>query len=278
MSAQGGGVLARRSSMNQPKPPPPVRRSSSITSAANPALLQKYRTSPPKQLPPPQTQSQTNAQPPSHRRSSSSSGTPAGAEPAYAELQEIQQSIQARQQQQRQQQQQQVQGYNSEGYTWGQAGQGAVPSQSPQYAEPVTIVNANTVNSLDAKFSSMNMTQTQQVTNTSVSHTHPVSSTGFMPQTAGAGSGDDFPDLPPPPTDEELREIEKIYSVPKNVNQTPFHNVQTRNNVQIRPQQQQQNPVGGVGMDFRQSLISEMKAGNKFRKLSQSDQGAESEC
>lgn len=109
LSAQGG-VLARRSSLNQPKPPPPVRRSSSITSAPNPAVLQKFRSSPPRQVAPKpsksqgQTSSAQNAhqyrqdQKPNHRRSRSASGS----EPAYAELAEIQQSIQARYQQQEQ--------------------------------------------------------------------------------------------------------------------------------------------------------------------------------
>ncbi|KAL4234255.1 Metastasis suppressor protein 1 [Mactra antiquata] len=262
VSAQGGGQLSRRSSLNTPKPPPPVRRSSSITSAPNSTVLQKYRNSPPRQLntQPPQVSAKPTKfkQDPSnnnnHRRSMSASGS--NAEHAYAELSEIQQSIQARQQQGAPQ----------------RYGPGAMSAPvTPQYAQPVTIpnyqmVNSNVVNSLNSQFSNMNSQQSQ-------------SSQMIAPHSGKSSqsncSGSDFPDLPPPPSEAELQEMEQVYSVPNQiVQQTQSYNVQTQDNVQMRKQTPNVNPMAGI--DMRQSLISEMKTGNKFRKMSTSEE--DSQC
>lgn len=261
--------LSRRSSVNTPKPPPPVRRSSSISSQP-PAVLQKYRTSPPRQLnpqnqPPPVSAKPTNAQnnQSNHRRSLSASGG-TNTEHAYAELTEIQHSIQMRQQQQ----QQQGQYAAAHGYPGGY-GPGAMSAPAtPQYAQPVTtqnpIVNSNVVNSLNARFAAMN---TQMVNSNQQSQCN--SSKLSQP-----GGGVDMPELPPPPSEDELREMEQIYNVPKqNIQQTQAYNAQTPvpSNVQMRhPQAQPGNP-----MDMRQSLISEMTAGKKFRKMSNSEGGSE---
>lgn len=282
VSAQGGQQLTRRSSLNTPKPPPPVRRSSSITSAPNPTVLQKFRNSPPRQL---NTQTGSNAQHPpqvsakpvlpqnsgNHRRSRSASGS-SNPEHAYAELTEIQQSIQARHQQEMNRQ---IQGGQ---YSYGP---GAVSAPvTPQYAQPVTtpnyqIGNSSVVNSLNAKFVSMNSQQppnSQTVTQYNTRSQSNCTKQGGGHSSAGAG---DFPDLPPPPTEAELQEMEKVYSVPnQNIQQTQAYNVQTSHNVQMRTQTQNVNPM--AGMDMRQSLISEMKSGNKFRKMSSSE--SDSQC
>lgn len=259
--------------MNTPKPPPPVRRSSSI-SGQNPVVAQKYRSSPPRQLntqnqaPPPVSAKPSNAQhnQSNHRRSLSASGG-SNTEHAYAELTEIQQSIQARQQQQQQGQYAAVQAYPG-GY-----GPGAMSAPAtPQYAQPVTtpntIVNSNVVNSLNSRFAAMN---TQQMNSNLQSQQCNSSRNVKAP-----GAGGDMPDLPPPPSEDELREMEQIYNVPKQiVQQTQAYNTQTSNtaNVQMRHGPPQGQPV--VQVDMRQSLISEMMAGNKFRKMSNSEGGSE---
>lgn len=276
----------RRSSVNTPKPPPPVRRSSSISSQ-NPAVLQKYRNSPPRQLntqtqPPPvsaKPAKPNNAQhsQSNHRRSLSASGG-SNTEHAYAELNEIQQSIQARNHQR------QLQGQYAAPQAYpGGYGPGAMSAPAtPQYAQPVTAashpaVNSDVVNSLNARFAPVSTVQTlstqqsQSYTSTNLSHCLD----GKQMGPSGAG---DMPDLPPPPSEDELREMEEIYRVPnQNTQQTQAYNAQTShaNSVQIRHAQVQPvNPMGGV--DMRQSLISEMKAGNKFRKMSNSEE--ESGC
>lgn len=282
MSAQGG--LARRSSLNQPKPPPPVRRSSSITSAPNPAVLQKFRSSPPRQVAPKpsksqgQTSSAQNAhqyrqdQKPNHRRSRSASGS----EPAYAELAEIQQSIQARYQQQEQYEQSiQFGQYSHTGNSQlSGAGQMSAPV-TPQYALPVTNpatqYSTSVVDSLNAKFAAVDNRQMGQ---------NSQSCPQFMPQSDPHPQGlpppppasDDFPDLPPPPTEAELRDIEHTYNVP-NVNTSQTYNVQ---NVELRQTAQTANPATAPKPgDMRQSLISELKKGNMFRKMSHSEEGSE---
>lgn len=257
--------------MNTPKPPPPVRRSSSITSAPNSSVLQKFRNSPPRQLNthsgahhPPQVsakpinpQNQSN-----HRRSRSASGS-SNPEHAYAELTEIQQSIQARQQQEMLRQ--------SQG---GQFGAMSAPV-TPQYAQPVTtpnypIGNSNVINSLNAKFASVNSQQSQYSQSVTLHSGGQMTCANVTPSAVG-----DFPDLPPPPSEAELKEMEQVYSVPnQNIQQTQANNVQTSHSVQMRNQTQGVNPV--VGMDMRQSLISEMKSGNKFRKMSSTE--SDSQC
>ena len=273
-SAQG---LGRRSSMNAPKPPPPVRRSSSI-SAQSPAVIQKYRSSPPRQLntqnaPPPVSAKPTNAQnnQSNHRRSLSASGS--NSEHTYAELSEIQASIQARQQQQ--------QGHyaTGQGYT-GVYGPGAMSAPAtPQYAQPVTtpnpIVNSNVVNSLNTRFTAMNT----QIVNNNQSQQQSQYSSSKNTQSVSTASGGGMPDLPPPPSEDELQEMEQIYNVPKtNIQQTQAYNAQTNvSNVQMRHgPSQTQGVIQAQPGSMRISLISEMKAGNKFRKMSNSE--GDSEC
>ena len=291
VSAQGG-VLTRRSSLNQPKPPPPVRRSSSITTAPNPAVLQKYRSSPPRQLGTQSGQVQGHQyrqdQKPSHRRSRSASGS----EPAYAELTEIQQSIQARYQQQELYEQRA--GNQSGQYLQSGNSQIPVTGQSsapvtPQYALPVTIPSSQSqystsvVDTLNAKFAAMNkqMGQNSQ------------SCPQFVPQQSGVGphsdalpppppASEDFPDLPPPPTEAELRDIEHTYNVP-NVDKSQVRNIQNvehRQDSQTvelrRPPQTSSPPKAPKPLgEMRQSLITEMKRGNMFRKMSYSEDGSE---
>ncbi|KAH3775811.1 hypothetical protein DPMN_177217, partial [Dreissena polymorpha] len=316
--ATGGmpsSALSRRSSMNTAKPPPPIRRTSSITQAPNPTVLQKFRNSPPRQLnnQPPSENHSNRAMPVggnpngaptqhNHRRSLSASG---GSEPehAYAELTEIQASIRARQQQQQQQGQ-----YPSEGQGHGIQGQGGYGVMSapvtPQYAQPVTVpgqnpMNSAIVNSLNARFSGMStgqpagqvgqMGQQSQYQSSSNPASVSVNSQTKYQQAPsqnstkiGGGGGADFPDLPPPPSEDELKQMEQIYSVPKqSYPQAQSYNAEvlnTSNSVQMRnPASQYQatpivNPGGGV--DMRQSLISELKAGNRLRKMSNSEGGA----
>lgn len=288
VSAQGG-QLNRRSSLHTPKPPPPVRRCSSITSAPNSTVL-KLRNSPPRQLntgastqQPPQVstkpvhpqQNQVN-----HRRSHSASGS-SNPEHTYAELSEIQQSIQARQKQQ--QEQQQHEGYYQEGQLGYGPGALSAPV-TPQYAQPLTtasypIVNSNVVNSLNAKFAALNTQQPQhsqaptQNSNKSI-QSNCANVTQQVIGTSGSGAAD-FPDLPPPPSEAELMEMEQVYSVPNvSVQQSQAYSVDASHSVQLRTPNQTVNPVAGV--DMRLSLISEMKSGSKFQKRS-SNKG-DSQC
>ena len=284
VSAQGG-VLTRRSSLNQPKPPPPVRRSSSITSAPNPAVLQKFRSSPPRQLAPKPSQShsqsstsQSNAQQykqdhkPNHRRSRSASGS---SEPAYAELAEIQQSIQARYQQQSQGQYEQSTQYGQYLQTGNSQIPGAGPTSAPvtpQYALPVTNpgtqYSTSVVNSLNAKFAAMN-SQLGQNSQSCPQFTPDSHSELPLPPPPAS---DEFPDLPPPPTEAELRDIEHTYNVP-NVDSSQ---TRSKQNVELRRSSQTTNPGTAQNTgDVRQSLISELKQGNKFRKMSHSEEGSE---
>lgn len=188
----------------------------------------------------------------------SASGS-SNAEHAYAELSEIQQSIQARQQQ----------GYQP-GIPAGY-GPGAMSAPvTPQYAQPVTIpnyqmVNSNVVNSLNTQFNNNTNNQQSQKSQMVTPHSGSQSNCGDS----------DFPDLPPPPSEAELQEMEQVYSVPnQNIQQTQSYNVQTHQNIQMRKQTPSVNPMAGV--DMRQSLISEMKTGTKFRKMSTSEE--DSQC
>ena len=302
VSAQGG-VLTRRSSLNQPKPPPPVRRSSSITSAPNPAVLQKYRSSPPRQVAPKPGQyqgqsstSQSNAheyrqdQKPNHRRSRSASGS---TEPAYAELTEIQQSIQARYQQQSQGQYEQSSQYGQYLQAGGPQPPGIGPMSAPampQYALPVTnpgtqystnVVNTvpvtnpvaqystNVVNTLNAKFAAMN-TQMGQNSQSCPQFTGQTASHSDLPLPPPPAS-DEFPDLPPPPTEAELQDIEHSY-VP-NVDRSQTHSQQS---VDLRHASHPVNSGAAPNTgEMRQSLISELKKGNMFRKMSHGEEGSE---
>ncbi|KAK3086144.1 hypothetical protein FSP39_014225 [Pinctada imbricata] len=260
VSHTGGAPITRRSSMNTPKPPPPVRRSSSITTA-NPATIQKLRKTPPRQLQ--GNQSQPYAQPApqnKHRRSSSSGGS----EPAYAELQTIQQSIQARHQQQLNQQ------YQTEASPYATTATQNIPYSAPvtpQYAETNMMPppsgghvppssghytqqhqqqqqpagQAELMQKLNAKFQALNAAYSDK-------NDH-----GLPPPPPNAGEIDH--DLPPPPSQAELEEIEKIYSRPPPVNPKPTVN-------------RTSNPE-----NLRASLVSELKMG--LRRVSSQDEGSE---
>ncbi|KAL5021786.1 hypothetical protein ScPMuIL_000941 [Solemya velum] len=200
--SQGG--LGRRSSTNAPKPPPPVRRSSSI-STAPPANLQKHRSSPSKQL---NTQHMPPPGPPvvapKHHRRSRSESHPA--EPAYAELQTIQQSIQVRHEQERHYQHQHM----ASPYASSSMPLYASTSlqQAPQYSvavvptsNPNLIANqANLIQSLNSKFASLDSKPNKDNTTQKLHQGH----CSTKPEE----------DFPLPPTEEELLEMERIYSTP----------------------------------------------------------------
>lgn len=197
--SQGG--LGRRTSASAPKPPPPVRRSSSISTA--PLAVQKHRSSPPKQL---NTQHMPPLGPPvvaqkNHRRSRSES---LPAEPAYAELQTIQQSIQVRHQQEKHYQHQHE--HMASPYASSSMPLYASTSQqAPQYSVPVTnnpnlVANqANLIQSLNSKFASLDSKPSKKHTAQKSHQAH-------------CGTKED--DFPLPPTEEELLEMERIYSTP----------------------------------------------------------------
>ncbi|XP_078337593.1 uncharacterized protein LOC111134024 isoform X7 [Crassostrea virginica] len=240
VSRQTGAPITRRSSMNTPKPPPPVRRSSSITTA-NPQTLQRLRNTPPRQL-----QSSTPGQDsdPSrvsmHRRSNSSGG-----EPAYAELQTIQQSIHARHQ------------FQAEASPYAsvdtqQIAYSAPPTPS-QYGErsmppsghyhPPNVNQAELMQKLNAQFSALNAPYHQE-------------DDSLPPPPPELVQSE--PDLPPPPTAAELEAIEKVYSTP----------------VVQRPPPVNPKPVHpGGNPSLRASLVSELKG---LRKVSSSEN--DSEC
>lgn len=226
--------------MNTSKPPPPVRRSSSITTA-NPQTLQRLRNTPPRQL-----QSSTPGQDsdPSrvsmHRRSNSSGG-----EPAYAELQTIQQSIHARHQ------------FQAEASPYAsvdtqQIAYSAPPTPS-QYGErsmppsghyhPPNVNQAELMQKLNAQFSALNAPYHQE-------------DDSLPPPPPELVQSE--PDLPPPPTAAELEAIEKVYSTP----------------VVQRPPPVNPKPVHpGGNPSLRASLVSELKG---LRKVSSSEN--DSEC
>ena len=243
--------------MNTPKPPPPVRRSSSITST-NPATLQKLRKTPPRQLQANQGQPYSqNAPQGKHRRSSSSGGS----EPAYAELQTIQQSIQARQQQQMHQEPSPYASTATQNIPYSapptpsqyadaklMPPPGAVyhaPSSGhfSQHHEPTSAGQAELMQKLNAKFQALNAAYSEKS-----------SDSDALPPPPPQHLVD--PDLPPPPSQAELEEIEKIYSRPPPVNPKPTQ------------QQRASNPE-----NLRASLVSELKMG--LRRMSNNEEGSE---
>ncbi|CAG2191444.1 MTSS1 [Mytilus edulis] len=260
-----GVGLGRRSSMNQQqsKPPPPVRRSSSITTA-NPAVLQKLRKTPPREQPPiTQSTSRTG----SHRRSGSSGSQ---SEPAYAELQEIQQSIQARQSRQEHQEiiyasttaaQNPYNQHNSQYVPNSQPIYGhAVPPDArammpppsgpppsgppysqtgmPHYGQNLPAGQADMVKKLNARFAAMNASLQEEEL--------PPSPADIMPD----------PDLPPPPSAEELQEIGCTFS-------------QAPPPVYSKPQ------TNNSSDSIRASLVSELKSGPRLKRVNSKDEGSE---
>lgn len=232
--SQTGAPITRRSSMNAPKPPPPVRRSSSISTAGAPVAVQKLRRTPPRQIPEGSAQHPSQRHSGNHRRSSSSGGIP---EPAYAELQTIQQSIYARHE---------------------QAGGNYVSSAPPtpsQYAVPGMTVHTQQINSQPVNQTMSHIAGTQD-SNSRFTVSASQQSSGHPPPPPSAVD----PDLPPPPTDEELQEIEKVYSRPPPVNPKPSSNPGVSNS---------------SGDKLRVSLISELKQGPKLRRVSSNDDSSE---
>ncbi|XP_069113554.1 protein MTSS 2-like isoform X2 [Argopecten irradians] len=237
--------VARRASMNTPKPPPPVRRSSSISTAAAPPVVQRLRKTPPRDM------ADKSGQPVSagHRRSSSSGGL---AEPAYAELQTIQQSIQLRHQQE-QQHHLQANPYATPGNQHITMSAPPTPSQHmPQPLPP----------------GSVNNQRGHHPPPTGAPHSKKVGGTEAPtnppPGIPGAGRRrqestppqyappDTDLDLPPPPTEWELEEIEKVYSAPPPVRPKP-------------------PPQGSNPENVRASLLSELKLGPKLRRVTSED-------
>ncbi|XP_033754842.1 protein MTSS 1-like isoform X3 [Pecten maximus] len=240
--------VARRASMNTSKPPPPVRRSSSISTAAAPPVVQRMRKTPPRDM--------TNkvAQPVAagHRRSSSSGGL---SEPAYAELQTIQQSIQLRHQQQEQQ------GHLLQANPYATTGTQHIimsapptPSQHmPQPLPPGSINNQRGHNPLPRQSATPH---NKKVSGTEAPTIPPPGIPGpgrKKPESAPLLEPPDMDiDLPPPPTDWELEEIEKVYSCPPPVKPKP-------------------PPQGSNPENVRASLLSELKLGPKLRRVTSED-------
>lgn len=242
----------------QNKPPPPVRRSSSITTA-NPAVLQKLRNTPPRESPP----IQQPGRPSSHRRTSSSGSQP---EPAYAELQEIQESIQARQM--RQGSHENVYASTAAHHSYNQQ---SVPNSQPNmYAH----YNPPVGNAMMPPPSEPHYAQTgmQVYGQNRAHHGQPAGQVDmirnlnqrFAAMNASLQNDEELPppppdimcdsDLPPPPSAEELQEIESVYSnAPPPVYNKPKNN----------------------STDFRASLVSELKSGPKLRRVNSKDNGSE---
>ncbi|XP_052062927.1 protein MTSS 2-like isoform X3 [Mytilus californianus] len=256
-----GVGLGRRSSMNQQqsKPPPPVRRSSSITTA-NPAVLQKLRKTPPREQPP---IPQSSSRPGSHRRSGSSGSQ---SEPAYAELQEIQQSIQARQSRHEHQEtiyasttaaQNPYNQHNSSQYVpnsqpiYGHAvppdARAMMPPPSgpqysqtgvPHYHQNLPAGQVDMVKKLNARFAAMNASLQEEE----------------LPPPPPDIMHD--PDLPPPPSAEELQEIGCTFS-------------QAPPPVYSKPQ------TNNSSDSIRASLVSELKSGPRLKRVNSKDEGSE---
>lgn len=246
-----GGALGRRSSMNQhqSKPPPPVRRSSSITTA-NPAVLQKLRNTPPREQPP---IIQSTGRPGSHRRSSSSGSQP---EPAYAELQEIQQSIQARYHQSETPENAYASAAAGNVYLYNQqtvsqhvpnsqppygntlpTGSQTAGQNLPHYVQHQPAGQVDMVRKLNERFAAMNASLQEE---------------DLPPPPPDILSDSD---LPPPPSFEELKEIESVYSHP--------------------PPPVYSKPQSNSSEQLRASLVSELKSGPRLRRFNSKEEGSE---
>ncbi|KAK3603931.1 hypothetical protein CHS0354_042942 [Potamilus streckersoni] len=239
-ASQGVGSLTRRASINAPKPPPPVRRSSSITTAS-PAVLHKLRASPPKQLNPQNLQSMHQQ---GHGHMPNSQGHMVdshGHHPQHRESSSISgqpehsyadlSEIQQCIQMRKHQQQLQQRQSQSE-------------NQSQSNGRGVSSEKTNVNMSVSASISPPYATPSVQGER--------VQSQGEdFPPPPPLHSGDD--DLPPPPSEEELHAIYYTPNISNPVTQS-----------QSMPRE---NNLGGQP-DFRQSLISEMKKGSKFKQFS----------
>ncbi|XP_060071624.1 protein MTSS 2-like isoform X2 [Ylistrum balloti] len=240
--------IARRASMNTPKPPPPVRRSSSISTAAAPAVVQRMRKTPPRDK---------VVQPVStgHRRSSSSGGL---SEPAYAELQTIQQSIQQRHQQQEQQNKLlQANPYATTGTQHITLSAPPTPSQHMPLP-PGSINNQRGHHPPPPRQTSSQHNKKVGGTEAPTNPPPDIPGAGWKKQESSPPVSQpdmDF-DLPPPPTDWELEEIEKVYSCPPPIIQKP-------------------PPPGSNPENVRASLLSELKLGPKLKRVTSTDEGAE---
>ncbi|KAK6185083.1 hypothetical protein SNE40_007400 [Patella caerulea] len=166
--------LKRANGANAAKPPPPIRRNSSITAST------KSRSSPPKQMGPPITA----PKPPKGGKVNNGQ-----TEGPYAELQLIQQSIKHSKQQHRQ--------------------QGAPPSSVLSTPSPDRLSSGSSSTS-SSHYAISNIgpanRSTHQVQNMNIQF-------AAMNMQHNVPRGDEM-DFPLPPTDDELKEIEKIYSKP----------------------------------------------------------------
>ncbi|XP_050397331.1 protein MTSS 2 isoform X2 [Patella vulgata] len=169
--------LKRANGANAAKPPPPVRRNSSISGST------KSRSSPPKQMGPPITA----PKPPKGGKVNNGQ-----TEGPYAELQLIQQSIKHSKQQNRQ--------------------QGAPPSSVVSTPSPDRLSSGSSSTS-SSHYAISNIgpanasnRSTNQVQNMNIQF-------AAMNMQRNVPRGEEM-DFPLPPTDDELKEIEKIYSKP----------------------------------------------------------------
>ncbi|KAL3860567.1 hypothetical protein ACJMK2_010677 [Sinanodonta woodiana] len=242
-ASQGVGSLTRRASINAPKPPPPVRRSSSIT-AAPPAVLRKLRSSPPKQLNPQNSQSFNQGQgqmPNSQGHIADSHGQHPQHRESSGQPEHSYADLSEIQQciQLRKHHQQQLQQRQSQLENQPQSNGRGVSSE----------VNMSVVSSISPPYATPNVqgeiVQSQEE---------------YFPPPPPLHSGDD--DLPPPPSEEELHAIYYTPNISNPVTQS--QSVPRENNLAGQP-------------DFRQSLISELKKGSKF-KLFSSEADDTSQC
>ncbi|XP_021359519.1 metastasis suppressor protein 1-like isoform X2 [Mizuhopecten yessoensis] len=244
-----GSQVARRPSMNPPKPPPPVRRSSSISTAAAPPIVQRLRKTPPRDM-------AHKVHPPAssgHRRSSSSGGL---SEPAYADLQTIQQSIQSRHQQQNQLLQ--ANPYATTGTQ--HITLSAPPTPSQHMPQPLPHGGINNQRGQHPLSRQIVNPHCKRVGGTDAPTDPPPGIPGIGLKKQGNAPSSPPPnmdvDLPPPPTEWELEEIEKVYSCPPPI--------------KPKPHSQGENPE-----NVRASLLSELKLGPKLRRVTSTDDGSE---
>lgn len=230
--------------MNNPKPPPPVRRSSSISTGAAPSVVQRLRKTPPRDT----GHKAPVPIPTGHRRSSSSGGL---SEPAYAELQTIQQSIQARQQEQYLQ----ANPYATTATQQITLSAPPTPSQHPLQPLP-----PGGINNQGARAHNPPAPHNKMTGGTAAPTGPPPGIPGkaHRQEIALPPPPDMDMDLPPPPTDWELEEIEKVYSRPPPIHPMPVPTV-----------------PGASAENVRASLLSELKSGPKLRRVTSTDNGSE---
>ncbi|ESO90871.1 hypothetical protein LOTGIDRAFT_163756 [Lottia gigantea] len=189
--------LKRNGNSSASKPPPPVRRSSSVSSGSG--AIAKVRASPPHQRGPPVTA----PKPPSKVFSGNQNNGRLSHDGPYAELQLIQNSIKHQQQQKHNYQQQQL--YQQQHS--GPVSLKAIPI-SPDRSSTGSISSSISSSSHYA----ISVVQGQNVSDTQ--HMQGMSNQFATMNMQHNVQGSDEIDFPLPPTDDELKEIEKIYSRP----------------------------------------------------------------